>query len=160
MREDPTPPSAYRPDVPGAVDDLVLFALRKDPNLRYDTAGRMRDAVRAILPADMWDSVLYGAGVPGRTSAPAGLAGQPGPSGPAAFPGPSTPPRHESSRPSRLSPGAPPWARVLSGFGPRARSAGAHSAPGVPNRKSGTGAAFAAAVLGVLAVLTSILMLR
>lgn len=143
MREDPTPPSAYRPDLPGAVDDLVLHALRKDPHLRFDTAGRMRESVRRILPENVWDSVLYGAGGP-----------------PPAGPGPAPTPAPMGHRPGRPPIGGPPWARVLSGFGPRARSAGAHSAPGGHGRRAGAGAAFAATVLGVLAVLASILMLR
>ncbi|WP_126640209.1 protein kinase domain-containing protein [Embleya hyalina] len=141
MREDPTPPSAYRPDLPGAVDDLVLHALRKDPHLRFDTAGRMRESVRRILPENVWDSVLYG-------------AGGPPPAGPVPVPEPM------AHRPGRPPTGGPPWARVLSGFGPRARSAGAHSAPGGHGRRAGAGAAFAATVVGVLAVLASILMLR
>ncbi|WP_424637071.1 protein kinase domain-containing protein [Embleya sp. AB8] len=151
MREDPTPPSAYRPDLPGAIDDLVLHALRKDPQERFDTAGRMRESVRRILPEDVWDSVLYGAGVP-PPAAP--LPGHPMPPGPMGHPGPM------GQRPGRPPVGVPPWVRMLSGFGPRARSAGAHSAPGGPGRKAGAGAAFAATVLGVLAVLASILMLR
>ncbi|MYS79750.1 protein kinase domain-containing protein [Embleya scabrispora] len=151
MREEPTPPSAYRPDVPGAVDDLVLHALRKDPHLRFDTAGRMRESVRRILPEDVWDSVLYGAGVPAPPAGSPGPAMSVGPMGSAAPIG---------QRPPRSSGGGPPWVRVLSGFGPRARSAGAHSAPGAYGRRSGAGAAFAATVLGVLAVLASILMLR
>ena len=146
MREDPTPPSAYRPDVPGAVDDLVLHALRKDPMSRFDTAARMRDAVRRILPEDGWDALLYGAGVPPRRAEE-----------PVVAPGPAVGAVH---RPFRVGAEGLPWVRVLSGIGPRARSAGAHSAPGAYGRKSGAGAAFAATVLGVLAVLASILVLR
>ncbi|UGQ15229.1 protein kinase [Yinghuangia sp. ASG 101] len=49
VRDEPLPPSAYR-DVPGAVDDLVLHALRKDPQLRFAGAAEMRSAVGRILP--------------------------------------------------------------------------------------------------------------
>ncbi|WP_436785831.1 protein kinase domain-containing protein [Yinghuangia sp. YIM S10712] len=49
VRDEALPPSAYR-DVPGAVDDLVLHALRKDPQLRFAGAAEMRSAVTRLVP--------------------------------------------------------------------------------------------------------------
>ncbi|WTW96215.1 protein kinase [Streptomycetaceae bacterium NBC_01309] len=62
VRDEPLPPSAHR-DVPGAVDDLVLHALRKDPQLRFASAKEMRTAVARIIPDEMSDS--SGGGVAG-----------------------------------------------------------------------------------------------
>lgn len=50
VRDEPLPPTAVRQDVPGAVDDLVLHALRKDPQLRFGSAAEMRSAVARIIP--------------------------------------------------------------------------------------------------------------
>lgn len=54
VRDEPLPPSAHR-DMPGAVDDLVLHALRKDPQLRFASAREMRQAVARIIPDEMSD---------------------------------------------------------------------------------------------------------
>ncbi len=49
VREAPRPPSQVNPDVPPAVDAIVLRALAKNPENRYQTAGEMReDLERAI----------------------------------------------------------------------------------------------------------------
>ncbi|MDI2131920.1 protein kinase domain-containing protein [Yinghuangia seranimata] len=50
VRDEPVRPSAYRADIPGTVDDLVLHALRKDPQLRFGSAAEMRAAVARCLP--------------------------------------------------------------------------------------------------------------
>src|SRR5690348_17437767 len=48
VREDPRPPSALNPDVPPAVDAVVLKALSKNRMNRYQSAGEMRaDLLRA-----------------------------------------------------------------------------------------------------------------
>jgi eukaryotic-like serine/threonine-protein kinase len=48
VREDPRPPSDLNPDVPPAVDAIVLKALAKNPANRYQSAGEMRaDVLRA-----------------------------------------------------------------------------------------------------------------
>ncbi|MDR1825265.1 MAG: Stk1 family PASTA domain-containing Ser/Thr kinase [Bifidobacteriaceae bacterium] len=39
VREQPVPPSTYAPDVPAALDRIVLKALQKDRSLRYSTAS-------------------------------------------------------------------------------------------------------------------------
>ncbi len=49
VREEPVPPSAIDPDVPAAVDAIVLKALTKDRDHRYQTADEMRaDIARAL----------------------------------------------------------------------------------------------------------------
>jgi serine/threonine-protein kinase len=49
VREDPVPPSAVEPDVPAAVDAIVLVAMAKNPVNRYPSAAEMRaDIDRAL----------------------------------------------------------------------------------------------------------------
>ncbi|HWC35622.1 MAG TPA: Stk1 family PASTA domain-containing Ser/Thr kinase [Mycobacteriales bacterium] len=49
VREDPLPPSQVEPDVPAAVDSIVLVAMAKNPANRYATAAEMRaDLERAL----------------------------------------------------------------------------------------------------------------
>jgi len=42
----PEPPSAYVP-LPGAVDEIVMRAIAKDPELRFQSISEMRDAIRS-----------------------------------------------------------------------------------------------------------------
>jgi serine/threonine-protein kinase len=49
VREDPVPPSGVEPDVPAAIDAIVLKAMAKNPANRYQTAAQMRaDLERAL----------------------------------------------------------------------------------------------------------------
>ncbi|MBV9488034.1 MAG: Stk1 family PASTA domain-containing Ser/Thr kinase, partial [Frankiaceae bacterium] len=49
VREDPTPPSVVEPDVPTALDAIVLVAMAKNPANRYASAAEMRaDLERAM----------------------------------------------------------------------------------------------------------------
>ncbi|MEO7195744.1 MAG: Stk1 family PASTA domain-containing Ser/Thr kinase [Pseudonocardiaceae bacterium] len=49
VREDPTPPSSNNPDVPAALDAVVLKAMSKNPANRYQSAAEMRtDLVRVL----------------------------------------------------------------------------------------------------------------
>jgi eukaryotic-like serine/threonine-protein kinase len=43
VREQPTPPSASNPDVPAPLDAIVMKALAKNPDNRYQTAREMRE---------------------------------------------------------------------------------------------------------------------
>lgn len=45
--QDPTPPSAHRPDLPAGYDEIILRALAKDPRRRYGTVGALRRALLA-----------------------------------------------------------------------------------------------------------------
>jgi serine/threonine-protein kinase len=49
VREDPQPPSVFDPEVTPAMDAIVLKALTKDPNYRYQSADEMRADVEAAL---------------------------------------------------------------------------------------------------------------
>ncbi len=49
VRENPVPPSVVDPDIPPWADAIVLKAMAKDPNDRYQSAGEMRmDVQRAM----------------------------------------------------------------------------------------------------------------
>jgi serine/threonine-protein kinase len=49
VREDPVPPSQHDPDIPPAVDAIVLKAMAKNPANRYQSAAEMRaDVDRAL----------------------------------------------------------------------------------------------------------------
>ena len=45
----PPCPSAARPELPAAIDDVIRIALAKDPAARYPTAGSLVEAVRRIV---------------------------------------------------------------------------------------------------------------
>ncbi|CAG7651750.1 Stk1 family PASTA domain-containing Ser/Thr kinase [Actinacidiphila bryophytorum] len=49
VREDPQPPSVFDPEVTPAMDAIVLKALTKDPDYRYQSADEMRADVEAAL---------------------------------------------------------------------------------------------------------------
>ncbi|WP_335971859.1 MULTISPECIES: Stk1 family PASTA domain-containing Ser/Thr kinase [Streptomycetaceae] len=49
VREEPQPPSVYDPEVTPAMDAIVLKALTKDPDYRYQSADEMRADVEAAL---------------------------------------------------------------------------------------------------------------
>lgn len=46
--EDPQPPSVFAPDIPFELDCVVLHALAKDPELRYQDAQQMADDLYAV----------------------------------------------------------------------------------------------------------------
>lgn len=49
VREDPRPPSTVHPDVPTALDSIVLKAMSKNPANRYQSAGDMRNDLVRVL---------------------------------------------------------------------------------------------------------------
>ncbi|SNT57405.1 Stk1 family PASTA domain-containing Ser/Thr kinase [Actinacidiphila glaucinigra] len=49
VREEPQPPSIYDPEVSPAMDAIVLKALTKDPDYRYQSADEMRADIEACL---------------------------------------------------------------------------------------------------------------
>ncbi len=69
VREDPVPPTEVNPELPPAIDAIVLKAMAKNPANRYQSAGEMRaDLLRAVagrpvaatpvLPADERTQVI------------------------------------------------------------------------------------------------------
>jgi serine/threonine-protein kinase len=74
VRETPAPPSALNPDVSPAVDAVVMHALAKRPDDRYDTAAAMRDDLeRARLGEPLVGAHASAAGL-GAIAAGAALA--------------------------------------------------------------------------------------
>ncbi|MEV4437710.1 Stk1 family PASTA domain-containing Ser/Thr kinase [Streptomyces sp. NPDC049577] len=49
VREEPNPPSTYDPEITPEMDAIVLKALVKDPNYRYQSADEMRADIEAAL---------------------------------------------------------------------------------------------------------------
>ncbi|MYS18806.1 serine/threonine protein kinase [Streptomyces sp. DvalAA-14] len=84
VREEPQPPSVYDPEVTPAMDAIVLKALTKDPNYRYQSADEMRADIEAALDgqpvaaAAAMGSVGYGYSHPyGDSAATTALPSQP-----------------------------------------------------------------------------------
>ena len=49
MQEDPVPPMEINPNIPKAVNDIILKAMQKEPMARYQTATAMlRDLAQAL----------------------------------------------------------------------------------------------------------------
>jgi serine/threonine-protein kinase len=61
VREEPQPPSAFNPAVPPAVDRIVLHALAKDRETRYQTAAEFRADIEAALAGRPISAVAAGA---------------------------------------------------------------------------------------------------
>jgi len=49
VKEEPVPPSRIDPEVPAWADAIVLKAMQKDPALRYQSAGEMRNDIQRAL---------------------------------------------------------------------------------------------------------------
>ena len=67
MEHQPVPPSQKRPGLSPALDRLLLTALSKDPERRYQSAGEMADALKSARAAQIkWErevEMLYNQGV-------------------------------------------------------------------------------------------------
>jgi serine/threonine protein kinase len=48
IREDATPPSQYRPDLPAGLEAIIMLALQRDRRLRYQTARDMQRDLEAL----------------------------------------------------------------------------------------------------------------
>jgi ABC-type sugar transport system substrate-binding protein len=66
----PTPPSTLNPDIPPAVELVVLTALQKNPNSRYASAEEMADELNAALGRKLTSTASYPAVEPISTSTP------------------------------------------------------------------------------------------
>ncbi len=80
VKEDPVPPSRVDPEVPAWADAIVLKAMAKDPAMRYQSAGEMRnDIQRALAGAPVaapMRTEMYGAGTRRMAGAPTQMAGR------------------------------------------------------------------------------------
>ena len=112
--EPPPAPRSLRPDLPIALEQVILVALAKSPDQRFGSAQAMSHALQqasASVPPDQWVPLVPTASI---TARPAGWAPPPpaswGHTAPAAFPpgqapsdppgqAPSYPPTHPSSHP-------------------------------------------------------------
>jgi serine/threonine-protein kinase len=52
--QDPEPPTTFRPDVPGDLEQLVLKCLSKDADERFQTVVELREALLACEAAGQW----------------------------------------------------------------------------------------------------------
>ena len=70
VREDPQPPSVFDPEITPEMDAIVLRALVKDPDYRYQSADEMRQDIEACLDGQpvaataAMGAVGYGGGYP------------------------------------------------------------------------------------------------
>ncbi|MEU9502949.1 protein kinase [Streptomyces sp. NPDC048196] len=119
LAADPVPPSRLRPELPPALDAVIVRALHKDRDGRYPSAAAMRAALTAAaapepvpaaaripapVPAAAPAAVPTPTALDPRAAAPAGPAPsqEPAASGPAAAPEPAGEPAPESAaRPQR-----------------------------------------------------------
>ncbi len=53
LQEDPIPPSAVTSEIPASLDEVLLTALAKDKDKRYETALHFRDDLRRVYHADI-----------------------------------------------------------------------------------------------------------
>ncbi|MFG2696600.1 Stk1 family PASTA domain-containing Ser/Thr kinase [Kitasatospora sp. NPDC048407] len=68
VREEPAPPSAYDPEVRPEIDAIVLKALAKERDYRYQSADEMRDDIERFLdglPVAAAQQAAYGTGAGG-----------------------------------------------------------------------------------------------
>jgi eukaryotic-like serine/threonine-protein kinase len=66
VKEEPIPPSRLDPEVPPWADAIVLKAMQKDPAMRYQSAGEMRNDIQRALSGARLDAPMatqaYGPG--------------------------------------------------------------------------------------------------
>jgi eukaryotic-like serine/threonine-protein kinase len=80
VKEDPIPPSRVDPEVPAWADAIVMKAMAKDPALRYQSAGEMRNDIQRALSgapvAAPMRTEAYGAGTRRLAGATTQVAGR------------------------------------------------------------------------------------
>ncbi len=74
LRDEPTPPSAVRSDLPPELDGLVARCLAKDPAQRFPTAMALGEALASWRDSTMGTRSLAAGAVTARVSAPEAIA--------------------------------------------------------------------------------------
>jgi serine/threonine protein kinase len=109
--EPPLPPRQLRPDLPPAMESVILTAMAKDPNQRFPSAVAMAQALMASaqgLPSQAWAAVspaTAGIGVPGSPSGAgwgSGASWQPSPMPQSPVPPTPHPHAHSHTPPSPM----------------------------------------------------------
>ena len=75
--EEPTPPSSFAPDIPFELDCVVLHALAKDPDERYQDAQEMADDLYAVHRGAPIGAAARATGQARRAAGTGGLTGEP-----------------------------------------------------------------------------------
>lgn len=96
LAKDPVPPSALRPQLPGAVDSVVLRALAKQPEQRFLGMGALRDALGNLHSGGSLAGTAGGTRLAGPQEQVAVPAGPP-PAARVAQPAPPAPPQPASA---------------------------------------------------------------
>jgi serine/threonine protein kinase len=108
--------TAVRPELPGDVNQVLVTALAKEPEDRYDSCGDFADALREALGLEPYDpSRSAGAGVPGAQTASRSAVTL------------TAPP---DSPPTKLLPGTPSLPSMTSALSPPSASSSSSAAPG------------------------------
>ncbi|MCE9573454.1 MAG: protein kinase [Deltaproteobacteria bacterium] len=141
----PPSPRSLRPDMPPALEQVILTTLAKDPNQRFGSAGALTQALMAAtttLPPDQWTSV--GPSTIAHMSAQRGIVS--GAQTPASFPNawtgsgapptsPNTsPPAHMTPAPPTPMPGQPGYGAP--GYAQPYAQPGMTPPPGAPSTVS------------------------
>jgi len=146
---DPVPsPRAANPALSEEIEGVILKALAKDPQNRYQTAGALAGALAALVPAGVAPSQQAARPAPAAPAHTAAHASTPAPA-PAAVPKPAPPPLPPHPAAARDEPvrAAPPPPRVTAAPAPPstpqrtarplpARSTPVHSTPVRPGQAS------------------------
>ena len=145
-------PSAVRPGIPAAFDQVISRGMAKDPTNRYATAGDLATAARDALETrdqDKADTILArgeAATLPGFITPPP--TQQPGPTTPAGFFTPPPTPPHSSVPPASGGPPTPPpFAAAPTTPPPWQPPSGPMAAAQPPKRSQST---IIAAIVGVI----------
>jgi serine/threonine-protein kinase len=145
LNEAPAPPAQWNPALPPALNDIVLIAMAKDPNVRFQTAEEFRNALKGLREHAAAQPPLAAAAA--AAVIPMAAASQ------------TAPPVTQSGQPSGYQQSAvnlppPPAGQPSQGFTPVAVGAAPAPASGKSHRSLWIGLGALAAVLAVVAAAT------
>jgi serine/threonine-protein kinase len=92
----PTPPSYYNPDIPPALQEIIMRCLEKEPERRYRDGSMLARALELLGESEV-DDALPGAVMPGLTQTPTSVATIP------QYPGANGAQRTSSSSPNNMA---------------------------------------------------------